>query len=146
MSTATIHVPDLLRRLAAAPYSARAVVRNHQLTVQTNDPTLLAALQNLSTNSNVCGPSASLEVRVIRDEEAPSDGEDITILSAWPLTTLLVGSGTVLIMDAERREILGFLASPVTATQFVHELLPMVLEYLHSEAAWLAPTVRANLR
>jgi hypothetical protein len=50
-----------------------------------------------------------------------------------------VGTHTVLVLDCERREILGFLASSISAERFADELLPTLLDRL-------APADAAELR
>ena len=56
----------------------------------------------------------------------------VVVISAWPLVTLLAGTGTMLALDGQRREILGFLSSAVSAEQFVNELLPILLRRFRS--------------
>jgi hypothetical protein len=145
MSTASIRVPDLLRRFAPAPHCVSAVIGDIELELHTNDATLSAALQRAGTPSRSGESAVSLDLKVIRDCDAPSGGSDVTVLSAWPLTMLLMGAGTMLVMDSERREILSFLAPAITADRFVHELLPMLLEYLQSGTAFIAPSQPSDL-
>ncbi len=145
MSTAGIGVPDLLRRFAPAPHCASTVIGSVELELHTNDATLIAALRRAGSPDKSGGSAASLELKVIRDCDAPSGGSDVTVLSAWPVTVLLIGAGTILALDGERREILGFLAPAVTADRLVHELLPILLDYLHRGTAFTAPTQPTDL-
>jgi hypothetical protein len=74
---------------------------------------------------------APLQAKIIRDYDAPPDGSHVTIISAPPLVSLFVGTGTVLTLDCARRELVGFLASSVTAERLFDELLPLILARLN---------------
>ena len=145
MSATTGSIPDLLRRFAPAPHCASAMIGDIELELHTNDATLVAALRRAGTRNKNEGPAGSLRVKVIRDCDAPSGGSDETILSAWPLNILLVGTGTMLAMDCERREIIGFVAPAITGERFL-QLLLMLLEYLHNGTARTAHSQAADLR
>lgn len=127
-------VPDLLRRFAPTPYSADVVLEGIPLAVQTNDLQIITEMQKgRSEEANLQFPRAVL-VRVIRDHDAPVKTSEITMLSAGPLVTLLVGTGTTLALDCERREVLGFLSSSVSPERLVRELLPILLRRFSSFA------------
>ncbi len=128
MSAAQTGVPDLLRRFAAAPHCASVVVDGCSILLHTDDIELIATAQRKSTNAARVPEREPLLAKVIRDDDAPQDGEDIIVMTAWPLATLLLGRGTSLTLDCERREILGFLAPNVTAEQVVTQLLPKLLK------------------
>jgi hypothetical protein len=127
-------VPDLLRRFAPTPYSADVVLEGIALTVQTNDPQIITEMQTgRSQEINLQFPRAML-VRVVRDHDAPVQNSEITMLSAGPLVTLLVGTGTTIALDCDRREVLGFLSSAVSPERLVRELLPILLKRFSSFA------------
>jgi hypothetical protein len=127
-------VPDLLRRFAPTPYFADVVLEGIPLAVQTNDFQIITEMQKgRSEEANLQFPRAVL-VRVIRDHDAPVKTSEITMLSAGPLVTLLVGTGTTLALDCERREVLGFLSSSVSPERLVRELLPILLRRFSSFA------------
>jgi hypothetical protein len=133
MRTAELPVPDLLRRFSAAPHCANGNIQDIAVTLQTNDLDLVSALVAIGESTTIVDRKPSLFVKLIRDYDSTSESPDATVLSAWPLTTLRVGGGTALTLDRERREILGFIAASVSADRVVHELLPILLEYLDDQ-------------
>jgi hypothetical protein len=70
-------------------------------------------------------------MKIIRDHAAPAELSDPVAVSCGPVAILMVGAGTVLFVDAERKEILGFLAPSITQRHFVDELLPVILKLFH---------------
>jgi hypothetical protein len=135
MSVQREPVPDLLRRFTPTPYSADVAFAGIPLALQTNDPQIITEMQRGSSEEIITlefdGP---VLVRVVRDDDAPDDSSGIMVLSAWPLVTLLVGTGTTLALDCERREILGFLSSSVSAERFARELIPILLKRFRNQA------------
>jgi hypothetical protein len=122
-------IPDLLRRFVAAPHSAEVAVGNIAVTLQTNDPGLVSAM--LRAHDDDKGPYTSrLFMRLIRDDAAPSGALSQTFLSSWPLGTLALGPGTVIAIDCERREVIGFIADSVPADRVVKELIPTLFDFL----------------
>ncbi len=130
MSTMETGVPDLLRRFAPAPHSTKVLINNIEVELHTDDVEIVARMQ--PKNGDTADPRSriSLLAKIVRDYGAPLIGSTVTIISAPPLTALLVGTGTALVLDSELCEILGFLASSVSAEQFVNELLPTLLDRL----------------
>lgn len=136
MSAPGAGVPDLLRRFAPTPHTTRVLFYGVEIELHTDDVEIVAKMQPIARNPVRGGSQASLLARVIRDHGTPPDDSLVTIISAPPLTTLLVGTGTVLVLDCERREMLGFLASSISAERFIDELLPILLDRLRrTEAA-----------
>lgn len=123
-------VPDLLRRFAPAPHSAMIDAGAIALRVETNDPAIISELQQAGVQRRHCDSEGLLFLKIIRDNDAPGDGGGVTVLSAYPLVTVRVGSGTVLMLDCERREALGFLAPDLTAKEFADTLFPLVCNLL----------------
>jgi hypothetical protein len=103
------------------------------LTVQTNDSQIVMEMPPSCAREIKSHIRRPVLVRVFRDDEAPTTGSEIVTLIAGPLVTLLVGTGTMLVLDCERREILGFLSPSVSAERFARELLPVLLNRLRSE-------------
>lgn len=135
MSGTGTRVPDLLRRFAPTPHSARVWIKGVEIELQTDDVEIVAIMQRRRDAAPKAISSTSLLVKVIRDHNCPTDGSNITVISAPPLTTFVVGTNTVLMLDCERREILGFLASSVSAQRFADELLPNLLDRLKNAEA-----------
>jgi hypothetical protein len=133
MSTLREAIPDLLRRFSRTPHIANVVIERVALTVQTNDLHIIAALRPLASGEIDLGGCSPILVRAVRDDDAPRDVSQIVVISAWPLVTLLAGPGSVLVLDGERREILGFLSPAVPAERFVNELLPILLRRYRTE-------------
>jgi len=121
-------VPDLLRRFVPTPYSVTVAVRAIEIALQTNDAGLIAALEK-------CGKSAvalknKLRATVVRDDAAPGDGLEFQVITAWPVSTILMGAGTILALDHGRCELLGFLAPAISDRCFIEQLLPTILDLL----------------
>jgi hypothetical protein len=133
-------IPDLLRRFVAAPHSADVAVDNIAVTLQTNDPDLVSAiLRAHADDESPC--TTRLCMRLIRDDAAPSGGLYPTFLSSWPLGTLSLGPGTVIAIDCERCEIMGFIADSVPAERVVRELIPMLFDFFHNGGSRLQESV-----
>jgi hypothetical protein len=72
----------------------------------------------------------SYSCKLIRDEAAQCGGREITILSSGPLSTLLLGMGTVIAVDRELREVLGFIAPDMSSKEIVTSWLPIITQLL----------------
>lgn len=120
-------VPDLLKRFAPTPYQVDTIIGQIRLILQTNDPEIVDQIVKVSTELKK-GGDASLRLKVIRDDKAPNNEAETVVLSAGPVLTLLAGTGTVLALDTERHEILGFIAAQVSAERFALEILPSILD------------------
>jgi hypothetical protein len=127
-------VPDLLRRFAPTPHLANVVIEGFPLAVQTNDLQIITEMQRTCAEEVKSRSDSPLLVRVVRDEDAPADDAEVVVISAWPLLILTVGTGTTIVLDCERREILGFLSLTVSAERFAEELLPTLLKRFCDEA------------
>jgi hypothetical protein len=126
MSSRTPCVPDLLKRFVPAPYKLDALICRVPVTLETNDPDIVDEIARASADLKKRG-KPTLRLTVIRDNEAPDGDSETVVLSSGPVVSLLVGAGTILALDAEQREIVGFLAPQVSAKRFALELLPFLL-------------------
>jgi hypothetical protein len=120
-------VPDLLRRFISTPHRARVLLGDAELAAETNDLALLIVMRQAATAESNDRLRRTLRMKLVRDPDAPCDCTHVTVIRAWPLLTLLAGTGTVLSLDLERDEILGFVAADVSAERIWEELLPMLL-------------------
>jgi hypothetical protein len=98
--------------------------------LETNDPALASAIHRATVRCEIDIGNGASRWKLIRDEQVPSGGREITVLSAGPIGILLFGFGTVIAADRESREILGFVATDLSAEKFVTIVLPLVLELL----------------
>ena len=134
MSPETSHVPDLLRRFVATPNSYAFRIGNTYARLETNDPTLADTIQSAA----VCQESSDAQKdsywKLIRDEQAPCGGKELSVLSAAPIGTVLLGPGTVIAVDRERHEVLGFIAPDISGQEFAAIALPLILSLLDSTA------------
>jgi hypothetical protein len=126
-------IPDLLRRFAPATHELCVWVDGIAVTLRSNDARIVSALHKAGTRDGWVRPAHSVLVKVIRDEDASIDQSNVTVVTSWPLVTILRGPGTMICLDCERREILGFVAPDVSAEEFVSQLLPLALEHLRRE-------------
>jgi hypothetical protein len=131
-------VPDLLRRFAPAPYGAIIGAGDTVLRVETNDPTIISEMQKVEVQQSLRNCGGLLFLKVIRDKDAPCDGGTVTMLSAYPLFTLHVGVGTMIVLDCERQEAMGFLSSEVAAEEFAYRLFPAVCNLLANSISTMA--------
>jgi hypothetical protein len=124
MTATTTGIPDLLQRFVQTPFSGTIAVDGAEITLHSN-----AEFAAISKRALPPGdvPVDRLFATIVQDFEAPNPDSGITIIKSWPVTTVLCGTGTVLALDCERSEILGFLAPSVPTTRFVDELLPILI-------------------
>jgi hypothetical protein len=66
--------------------------------------------------------------KVIREGTSPADDSEISIVSDGRLRVLYLGTGTILIHDYERSEILGFISRSVKVQELVSSLIPELLD------------------
>lgn len=130
MNDTNASVPDLLRRFVATPHVSMFRIGDTSVSLETNDAVLAGAIQNVSAPCEAENGDGTSHWKLIRDEQAPCGGSEVTVLSAGPIGILLFGFGTVIAADQERREILGFVAADLSAEKFVTKILPLVLELL----------------
>ena len=123
-------MPDLLRRFVETPHASEFCIGSSRARLETNDPILAKAVQKALAACEVEPIGSDSNWKLIRDEQAPCGGLNVTVLSAGPIGTLLLGRGTVIAVDRERREILGFVAPDVSDKDFVTIVLPLVFKFL----------------
>ena len=135
MSCDTAAAPDLLQRFAPTPHVF--IVRRSdghagreagsETRIESNDRKIALALRRLCGQPTGGGGGTVALWKILRDRRAPRGGGESTILADGPLRTLLLGAGTILTFDRERREVFGFLACGVTPQELVNTLLPLLL-------------------
>jgi hypothetical protein len=123
-------VPDLLHRFVETPYAVTLTSDNVTVKIEANEFALISKM-HLAIVFWHRFENGILTWKLIRDEAAPCSEKELTILSADPLNILLAGTGTVIAIDRELREVLGFIAPNVSNDEFVTTLLPIVLKLSH---------------
>ena len=132
MNDAATLVPDLLRRFAPTPHVCMLCIGGLSVRLETNDPILARAIQSVTLRYEPRDSDSASHWKLIRDEQAPCGGIEVTILSAGPIGLLLLGSGTVIAADRERREILGFVAADLSAEKCAAVVLPLIFDLLRA--------------
>jgi hypothetical protein len=118
--------PDLLRRFVPTPYVFSKCDGPNRLFVESNDLEIaLSVRQAAIVYRNRPG---GLLCKLIRDMAGPVDCSEITIVSDGTLRVLYLGRGTILILDHERSELLGFIARNVKVQELVSSLIPALLD------------------
>jgi hypothetical protein len=118
--------PDMLRRFVAAPFVFNLIVGRKKILVESNDIEIALNLRRyVSSSLNRCDPILSL--RVIRDECFSEAPDDTLIIDDDSLRTLSAGK-TILTYDKNRLEVTGFLASKISAEQFIRSMLFVLIE------------------
>lgn len=124
--------PDLLKRFVPTPYTATVVVNDTSISLETNSALIVAAVERLRVRDGLGTYKRSLAATVILDQDAPDTQSSAVLISAWPLVTLVIGTGTIVAFDCERQQLLAFLAPCISPEQFATELLPSVLDLVHT--------------
>ena len=122
---------DLLRRFIPTPLKATYRIGPVQVTVQTNDFSLLPTLP--SQPDPGIGNDCNLEWKLVRDTDSSGLLETPTFLTAGALTVVEMGPGCLLGLDHERRELLGFIGVDIDARTH-HDFLVPLLCRMTSEA------------
>ncbi|HEY5330201.1 MAG TPA: hypothetical protein VIJ79_09985 [Acidobacteriaceae bacterium] len=118
---------DLLRRFVPTPHATVLSHPEGELRIESNDAEYEQYLLEHFSNASPDALLRSVEhLKLIVEHSLPQDGEDLTQLDAGCLRTVLRGTNTVLMYDAESRELLIFLAQGVSCEELVERLLPAV--------------------
>lgn len=125
---------DLLRRFIPTPLRTRFYVGDSNVTVETNDFTLLPALP-LDAACASAHP-ADIEWKLIRDLDAPGLLEEPLLLSSGNLTVVGMGTACLLGLDHERRELLCFIGPDIDGRTFQEFLVPYFCR-LTSQVAYI---------
>jgi hypothetical protein len=117
-----VPIPDLLRRFIATPHTFCTGVGEASARLETNDLALLADFQ-----AEVQHLPLGYAWRLIRDD-VTSRGDETTVIVSGPLTVVLLGTVTLVVVDRDRRQVLGFVASDVHAGEFLNRLSSILAE------------------
>ncbi len=120
-----VHVPDLLRRFVSAPHVCNLLIGANHVRLETNDPAIATAMRSAAPSPRK-DAEFSYFWKLIRDELAPRGGDEVKELSCGPLSTVLLGAGTVVVIDRQQHEVLGFIAPGISAQDLLAVLLPRI--------------------
>jgi hypothetical protein len=109
--------------------------------VQTNDFTLLPALP-LEANPNIPAEQ-TLEWKLIRDMDSSGDLESPTLMTSAAVTVVVMGTGCLLGLDHERRELLGFIGRSIDARTHQEFIVPFLCR-MTSEALFAGEVAGPN--
>jgi hypothetical protein len=127
--------PDLLRRFVPTSHISAFSIGDIRVRLETNDPAMITALQARFDSPLADCAGAQYLWKLIREEEATGSGPEITILSSLGVSTILLGTKTVVVIDYQRHEVLGFIAADISADQFVSILTPVVRDLIQKAGA-----------
>jgi len=119
--------PDLLRRFVPTPYVFSNSNNLNRISIESNDLEIALGVRRNGLTRCRVDRSRGLVCRLIRDMAGPADDSERTIVSDGALQVLYQGTGTILIHDLERSELLGFVAQNVTVEELVTSLIPALL-------------------
>ena len=120
--------PDLLRRFVATPYVFGKYDGPNRFLVESNDLEIALNVRRSVIADRQTNRNGGLICKLIRDMGSPADSSEITIVSNGTLRVLYLGTGTILIHDHERSELLGFIARDVKAQELVSSLIPALFD------------------
>jgi hypothetical protein len=128
MTTETSWHPDLLRRFVATPFVFCSSKGANQICIQSNDLEIALSIRRSCVVQHPPDRVNVLTWKLIRDVPAPAKDTQILTVTDWPLRTLSYGTGTILIHDRQRAEVLGFISAQVKAEQLISSLLPALFD------------------
>ncbi|HEX3968953.1 MAG TPA: hypothetical protein VHW70_13375 [Edaphobacter sp.] len=120
--------PDLLRRFVATPYVFTKGDGLNRICVESNDLEIAWSVRHSYIARTQRSKAGGLYCKLIRDRTAPADGSEVSVVSDGNLRVLHRGSGTILIHDLEKSELLGFICPNVTAQELISSLIPALLD------------------
>jgi hypothetical protein len=115
---------DVLCRFVPTPQRARYRIGSLQISVETNDFTLLPALP-FHEERNLPG-ELRFAWKLVRDDNVTGLLEEPVLLTAGELTVVRMGEACLLGIDHERRELLGFIGTNVDSGTFQEFLVPFL--------------------
>lgn len=113
-------IPDPLLRRVALPYRFRVGHGASDFQIESNDLTIALFIRQFMLES----PQYEMvrRWRLIRDADGPASDGSYTAMENRELTMIVAGTGTILVFDRERGEVVGFIGADI--------LLPEISELL----------------
>jgi hypothetical protein len=118
-------VPDLLKRFVATPYKLIA----QGFAVETNDLDLLEQFDQRAELDALAAIARNWHIRVIRESDLAGAGEQIRAICTESVCAVLVGIGTIIMIDREQRQVISFLSSNIPRRHFVQTYLPLAIHH-----------------
>jgi len=123
--TKSVHnVPDLLRRFVTTPFRCEFDVGAIRVHLESNDQGIVAAASAL-TVMPIAAERQVYAWKLIRDPELSTHCA-ISVLVSDDLFTVLRGDGVSIVLDQQRREVIGFVAADVGKRELQTKLLPLI--------------------
>jgi hypothetical protein len=119
--------PDLLRRFVPTPYVFSKFNGPNRISIESNDLEIALGVRRTGLAHCRVDQERGLVCKLIRDIGGPANGSEKTIVSDGALRVLYRGTGTILIHDLERSELLGFIAKNVKVEELVTSLIPALV-------------------
>ena len=141
MNVMNSFIPDLLQRFVPTPYVFAFGEPRNVIRIESNDLELARGVL-LACKLRHDSEPVVLYWKIIRDWLAPQDGDDVSILLDNPIRTVLVGSGTILSFDQDKREVLGFLSPSASVDQLVNTWIPLLIDMPNEN---MSTVMRASL-
>jgi hypothetical protein len=119
-------IPDPLLRRVALPY--RFCVRQgvSDFRIESNDLTIALFMRQFMLESPQC--EMARRWRLIRDTDGPANDGSYAAIANRQLTMIVAGTGTILIFDRERCEVLGFIGADVLVPEMSGLLAQLFLQ------------------
>jgi hypothetical protein len=115
---------DVLRRGVPTPYNAEVRIAEVSVSVESNDPAVLATLGRTAT-SVVESSESKFCWRIVRDDEAPGTIEPPVTIRSGALTVSTMSAAVIVAVDSDRRELLAFIGPSVDARAFEEIAFPL---------------------
>ena len=100
---------------------------NDWIRIEADDLQLALSLRHACRAQSAENTEPIIFWRVVRERCAPQSGPEFSVFSSGKLKTFLHGTGTLLVKDIERREVVGFIGATLPLRQLTEKLLPLVM-------------------
>jgi hypothetical protein len=125
MNTFRNPVPDLLKRHVPTPYKLIA----KDASLETNDPDILEQFEIGNGSVRLAEVAPNFHLRIVRDETASTGSGELQVLREGMVCVLLVGEGSVIMVDREHHKVFGFLAPDLSNERFAQVYLPLAINH-----------------
>lgn len=120
--------PDLLKRFVSTPYVFSSCEGTTRICVASNDLEIALSVRRSNIGDRLGQHAGDFLCKIIRDVTGPIDNSEISIISSGALRVLFFGTGTILMHELDRSELLGFVSPNVSPQKLVSSLIPALLD------------------